>query len=166
MLSCGVAFVVVIYIYSDALFGEFVRQTGDESNKDYIRFASANYFWTETFTSVPAMFFGHGAAVSGNFLALKTDLEEIYSFHVSDVGFIGIMWVHGLFYVFLCFDLLMHLFWDRRRCVPLYIRLFVIFASITLTMIFPMISYVQRVMWCFLLYICDIYINSSKKALS
>ena len=164
VLFSGLALVVLLYINSDALFGEFIKQTEDESNKDYIRFISANYFWTETFTSVQAMFFGHGTAVSGYFLSLKDDLEEEYSFHVSDVGFIGVMWVYGLFYVYLCYDLLMHLFWDKKSSVPLYIRLFIIFASVISVMIFPMLSYVQRVMWCFLLYICDIHINKSKKA--
>ena len=164
VLLSGLAIVVLLYIYSDTLFGDFIKQTEDESSKDYIRFISANYFWTETFTSVQAMFFGHGTAVSGYFLSLKDDLEEEYSFHVNDVGFIGMMWVYGLFYVYLCYDLLMQLFWDKKSSVPLYIRLFVIFASVISVMIFPMFSYVQRVMWCFLLYICDIHINKSKKA--
>lgn len=159
----GAIIIVLLFIYWDDLFGNFTKRTIDENNHDNIRLLAATYFWTETFTSVPAMFLGHGTAVSGSFLALQDELSEQYHYYVSDVGFIGMMWRRGVFYVYLCYDLLIYMFWNWRRRVPLYIRLIVIFVSVPSIMIFPMISPVQYVLWSFLLYICDVYINKSTK---
>lgn len=162
-LLIGVVTIVALYFYWDVLFGYFQKQTSIDSGKDYIRFLSANYYWTETFSSVKAAILGHGSAVSGSLLSLKTELEEEYRFYVSDVGLIGMMWVYGVIYVIVCYALLIHVSVKYRHHIPLYVSLLIIFTTIPSVMIFPMISPIQYVMWSFLLYICDVHINRSKR---
>ena len=162
-LLIGTVVMGVLISYWDVLFGYFQKLTAIDSGKDYIRFLSANYYWTETFSSVKAAIVGHGSAVSGSFLSLRTELEEDYHFYVSDVGFIGMMWVRGVIYVTVCYALLIYVSVKYKHHVPLYISLFIIFTVIPSVMIFPMISPVQYIMWSFLLYICDVRINRSKR---
>ena len=162
-LLIGVITIVALYFYWDELFGYFQKQTSIDSGKNYIRFLSANYYWTETFTSVKAALLGHGSAVSGSFLSLKTELEEDYHFYVSDVGFIGVMWVYGVFYVMVCYALLIHASVKYRHHIPLYVSLLIIFTVIPSVMIFPMNSPIKYMLWSFLLYICDVHINRLKR---
>lgn len=111
MFAFGISAVVLLYLYSDLLFTDFFEQTeSDINNNNYIRILAANYFWKETFSSVSAMFLGHGIPVSGEFLKLHLELMEDYRFFVSDVGFIGMMWKHGIIYVIICFALLINVF--------------------------------------------------------
>ena len=163
MFVFGIFAVGLLYSYSDILFAEFVEQTDSEINNDnYIRILAATYFWNETFSSVSAAFLGHGIPVSGNFLQLHQELMEYYRFFVSDVGFIGMMWRHGVIYVMVCYALLINLLWQKRRQVPGFIRLFTLFTIIPSIMIFPMANILQRIIWCFLLYYCDLTINYNK----
>ena len=163
IFAFGIFAVGLLYSYSDILFADFVKQTdSDINNQNYIRILAANYFWNETFSSVSAAFLGHGIPVSGEFLLLHQELIEEYRYFIGDVGFIGMMWRHGIIYVIVCYALLINVFWQKRDVVPLYIRLFALFNIIPSIMMFPMYSYLQRVIWCFLLYYCDLTINYNK----
>jgi hypothetical protein len=159
LIIVGAVILVILYMNFDILFGEFIQMAQQDNNKQYIRFLAANYFWRETFTSLQAAFFGHGDAVSGSFLALHDQLQEDYRFFISDVGFIGMMWKYGIFYVLLCYGLMLYAFLINKDKVPLYIRLFVLFSTIPSIMIFPMLSPISNIMWSFLLYFCDRHIN-------
>ena len=163
-LLAGLILVGVISMYWDVLFESFQKlTTSDIGSKNYIRFLSANYFWTETFSSAKTAILGHGTAISGDFLSLKTKLAEDYQFHVSDVGFIGIMWTFGVPYVMVCYALLIYVFAKYRHYIPMYISLFIIFMIVPSAMIFPMNSPIKYMLWSFLLYICDRHINRTKR---
>lgn len=159
-LLIGVILIGIVSTYWDVLFGSFRELTNSEIvRKDYIRYLSANYYWTETFSSVKAAILGHGKAVSGTFLSLRGQLEQDYGYYVSDVGFIGMMWVYGVIYVMVCYALLIYVFVKYRHYIPVYVCLLIIFAVIPSVMIFPMNSPIQYMLWSFLLYICDVHIN-------
>lgn len=163
MIVFGIFAVGLLYSYYDFLFADFIEQTDSElSNESYIRILAANYFLHETFSSVPAMFLGHGIPMSGEFLKLHQELTENYRFFVSDVGFIGMMWRYGIIYVIVCYALLINVFWQKRHIIPMSIRLFVLFCMIPSIMIFPLANNLQRVIWCFILYYCDLHINYHK----
>jgi len=154
--------VIITYNY-DALFGELGKLTAEETNEDYIRILSGQYFFTETFSSVQAAILGHGVAVSGAFSVMVKNLQENWHFYASDVGFIGQMWKFGVPYVIICFYLLFSLFFIWRHYIPTYIRLFVLFTTIMSIMIFPMGLGFQFILWSFLLYICDMNIVMKQK---
>ena len=153
---------IISYNY-DALFGELGKLTAEETNEDYIRILSGQYFLTETFSSVKATILGHGVAVSGAFSEMVKDLQENWHFYASDVGFIGQMWKFGVPYVIICFYLFFSLFFTWRHYIPTYIRLFVLFTTIMSIMIFPMGLGFQFILWSFLLYICDMNIIMKQK---
>lgn len=153
-----IALLAIIYLNYETLFAELGKMTEEETNEDYIRILSGQYFFTETFSSVQAAILGHGVAVSGAFSVMVKNLQENWHFYASDVGFIGQMWKFGVPYVIICFYLLFSLFFTWRHYIPTYIRLFVLFTTIMSIMIFPMAIGFQFVLWSFLLYICDMNI--------
>ena len=133
-----IALLAIIYLNYETLFAELGKMTEEETNEDYIRILSGQYFFTETFSSVQAAILGHGVAVSGAFSVMVKNLQENWHFYASDVGFIGQMWKFGVPYVIICFYLLFSLFFTWRHYIPTYIRLFVLFTTIMSIMIFPM----------------------------
>lgn len=162
MWIIGLLTAIILYYYYDLLFGEFVAQTEDELSDSYIRILAANYFWKDTFSSISAMFLGHGVAFSGAFAQFQDNLRDNYHYYLSDVGFIGMMWKFGIIYVPICYALLIDIVWKKRHILPPYIRLFAIFSTIPSMMIFPFANNFQTLFWCFLLYYCDLYINKEK----
>ncbi len=162
-LFIGGILLSVVYLYWDVLFGQLQQMTGRDLNKDYIRFAAAKYFWTETFSSVKSALLGHGSAISGSYLALTKSLQEENRFYPNDVGFIGVMWKYGVFYVLVCYGLLIYLFVRYRHHISLYVILFIIFMVIPSIMVFPMNSPIKTMLWCFLLYFCDVRINRLRR---
>lgn len=163
MFALGILAVGFLFFYSDVLFKDFIEQTNSELNNDsYIRIRAAKYFLNETFSSVSAMFMGHGNPVSGEFLRLHIETSQVNRYFVGDVGFIGMMWKYGIVYVIVCYALLINVFWNQRHNIPLSIRLFTLFSIIPSIMIFPFSTYLQRLIWCFLLYYCDRTINIMK----
>lgn len=158
-----IALIAIISFNYERLFGELTMKTEIELNEDNIRVFAGQYYLLDTFSSVKTAILGHGAAVSGTFLDIMTDLQENWRFFVSDVGFIGQMWKFGVPYVIICFYLLFNLFFTWRHYIPNYIRLFVLFTTIMSVMIFPMAIGFQYVLWGFLLYICDMNIMKKEK---
>lgn len=162
-LLLGLTMIAGLFLYADVLFGEFAKMTREDASKEYVRVLEAKYFWDETFHSILTIYFGHGIAHSGEFARLQQELRETYHFFTSDVGFIGQMWHYGIIYVMVCYDLLLTLFFKWKNVIPMYVRLFVLFTSFMSIMIFPFTKPVSHLIWCFLLYICDIHINQSTK---
>lgn len=158
-IAIGLLIVGFLYVYFDRLFDEFVIMTETDVRKNNIRFLAGRYFWNETFSSVKAMFLGHGIAFSGSFQHLYSQLKNDNHFYVSDVGFIGMMWRFGVPYVLVCYCLIYNLFWTWRSMIPTSIRLFVLFSTVMSIMIFPMTGAIHYILWSLLLYICDIHIN-------
>ncbi len=150
---------VVIYTYADSLFSYLVDKTKDEATEDNIRVLAASFFWNETIKTPLTFLFGYGPCDN-----YETMLANNRHFYISDVGFIGAMWRHGFIYVALTYHLLYLLFIKYKKEIPLYIRLFVLFAAIISVMIFPF-ELTKIIIWPFLLYICDLHINKSPLAL-
>lgn len=161
----GILF-ILLFKFSNLLFGDLIKMVGEDARKDYVRVLAANFFWNETFQSIPTIYFGHGVARSDSFLQVQEKFQEVYHYYTTDVGFIGIMWHYGIIYVIACYDLLYSLFVKWREVIPTYIRLFVLFTGMMSVMIFPMNNPVSYLTWCFLLYICDTYINKGRPIVS
>lgn len=163
MFALGILAVGFLVFYSDLLFKNFIEQTNTELNTgSYVRIRAAKYFLNETFSSVSAMFMGHGNPVSGEFLRLHQETSQVNRYFVGDVGFIGRMWKYGIIYVIVCYALLINIFWKQRHSIPLSIRLFTLFSIIPSIMIFPFTTFLKQIIWCSLLYYCDRTINIMK----
>ena len=158
---------VVLFIYSNALFGGLIQQTLDDANEDNIRVLAYSFFYNESIKTPTTFLFGYGiAGSSGAFHNYVEFLSTDLHFHDTDVGFVGMIWRHGFLYVVLSYYLLYTLYRKYRNAIPEYIKLFVIYVTLMSVMIFPFGTKQSSVIvWPILLYICDLHINKSKLAL-
>lgn len=161
-LLLGGVFVIAISIYYNELFGTFVEQINDEiDNSDYIRILAAEYYWNDSTKDVSTFLFGYGIPTGeGLFQNYCNRLSSMYFFS-ADVGFIGKLWHFGVFYIICAYYLLYCILVKFHKKTPMYIRLFMIFATITSIMIFPFESRQMMIVFPLLLYICDLHINNS-----
>lgn len=154
---------LLLYIYSDALFGDMIRKTGDELNKNNIRWEAGLYFLQQSVESKIGFFFGHGLPRSGEFLYLSNMWGQYLHFYTSDVGYIGMLYHYGIIYILLYFRMVYLILFKYRRELPAYPKLYVVFTGLMSFLIFPFTadSYVF-VAWSIILYLCEIEINEVK----
>lgn len=164
VIIIGVVLIGLLYAYSDVLFGSLVEQTNSDVNKGNVRLLAATYFWGESTQSPQVFALGHGLpSGNGNFSILMSQLQEFMGFFTSDVGFIGIIYTYGAIYVLICYRILWKLFFTYKKVVPLYVRMFVIFAASMSIMIFPIRDQTTIFIWTMIIYISDLYINRGKR---
>lgn len=153
------------YEFYDDLFASLEVQTEEDSLG--ARLFAFEYFWKESLRNVSTFLFGYGDP-SGNsaFSEYVQHLGKDLKSYASDVGFVGVIWRYGFFYVLSSFYFLFHVFYKIRRVVPGFIRLFVLYVTIMSIMIFPLgVAPARNIMWPLLLYIIDLHINQSPLAL-
>lgn len=163
-LIIGAILFAILYSYADVLFGGLAEQTKDDANEDNIRLASAAYFWSESISSPFVFLFGHGLpGQTGPFRLLQYKLNMVFGFYTSDVGFIGMTYQYGAIYVIACYVILYKVFFSYKKKVPLYVRLFVIYTTVTSIMMFPFFGRLEYLYWSMIFYICDLHINKAKE---
>lgn len=157
-------FIACLYSFYDTLFSSLAEQTVEDSNEDNIRLLSVTYFWEESLKTPFTFLFGIGQGARNSELAHIQEIQtSVYSFFISDVGFIGQIYERGLTYVLVSYYLLYKLFIRLKNLIPTYIRMFTLFTGLMSIMIFPFIGYYQILVWVILLYISDLHINSNKE---
>lgn len=153
---------IVLWIYFEQLFGEFIETTSSSTNEDNIRILSAIYFGTNTIMNPLTLFLGNGFpkndTIYGRFL---DDLADYWGFFPEDVGFIGYMYFYGLLYVIAYFRLVYKVLLVYREYVPTYIKMFVVATGLISIMIYPLAGIMNYLVWSILLYICDLHIIKS-----
>lgn len=160
-----ITLMIALYLAYDALWGALAEKTADEANEDNIRVLAATYFWEESTRSPLTLLFGYGEQYQGSrYGQLYNYQTQVLKFFVSDVGFVGQIYTYGLPYVIASYLLMTRMFFHRRKQIPVYIRLFVIFCTIMSPMIFPFAGVVKGV-WAMLLYVSDLHIGNSPLAL-
>lgn len=153
---------IVLWIYFEQLFGEFIETTSSSTSEDNIRILSAIYFGTNTIMNPLTLFLGNGFpkndTIYGRFL---DDLADYWGFFPEDVGFIGYMYFYGLLYVIAYFRLAYKVLLVYRKYVPTYIKMFVVATGLISIMIYPLAGIMNYLVWSILLYICDLHIIKS-----
>ena len=136
-------------------------QTKKDANDDYIRLASATYFWEKATSKLYVFLLGYGEFVGasqyGKYVLKLNDMR----FFISDVGWIGYLFKFGIIYLIFSFRILYKLFFTFRKSIPEYIRMVVLFSSIISIMIFPFSGVLSYFSWSLVLYISDLHINKS-----
>lgn len=161
-LIIGLIFIAGLYAYYDVLFSKLAQQTQDDSNEDNVRLLAASMLWKESLRTPLTFLFGYGLPDSTSVYGLHMHkLQSILGVYTSDVGFIGQIFERGFIYVCICYYMFYKLFFKLKKVIPIYIRMFVMFACVMSVMIFPCIAQAQTIVWAMLLYVCDLYINRS-----
>lgn len=165
-LLLGLIFITGLYVYYDVLFSKLAQQTQDDSNTDNVRLLAASMLWEESLKTPFTFLFGYGLPDSTSAYGLHMyKLSNFLGIYTSDVGFIGQIFERGFIYVCVCYYMFYKLFFKFKEVIPMYIRMFVMFAGVMSVMIFPCIVPAQTVVWAMLLYVCDLHINKSVLAL-
>lgn len=165
-LLLGLIFIAGLYVYYDVLFSKLAQQTQDDSNEDNVRLLAASMLWEEILKTPFTFLFGYGLPDSTSAYGLHMyKLSNFLGIYTSDVGFIGQIFERGFIYVCVCYFMFYKLFFKFKKLIPMYIRMFVMFAGVMSVMIFPCIVPAQTVVWAMLLYVCDLHINKSILAL-
>lgn len=165
-LLLGLIFIAGLYVYYDVLFSKLAQQTQDDSNEDNVRLLAASMLWEESLKTPFTFLFGYGLPDSTSAYGLHMyKLSNFLGIYTSDVGFIGQIFERGFIYVWVCYFMFYKLFFKFKKLIPMYIRMFVMFAGVMSVMIFPCIVPAQTVVWAMLLYVCDLHINKSILAL-
>lgn len=158
--------IACLYSFYDILFSSLAEQTSEDSNKDNIRLLAASYFWEESLKTPFTFLFGIGIGARNSALSALQNLQtSVYYFFIGDVGFIGEIYERGLIYVLISYYLLYKIFIRSKNIIPTYIKMFTLFTGLMSIMIFPFIGFYQILIWSILLYISDLYINSTKNML-
>lgn len=165
-LFLGLIFITGLYAFYDVLFSKLAEQTQDDSNEDNVRLLAASLLWGESLKTPFTFLFGYGLPDSTSLYGLHMDkLVNFFGVYTSDVGFIGQIFERGFIYVCVCYYMFYKLFFKFKKVIPMYIRMFVLFAVVMSVMIFPCIIPAQTIVWSMLLYVCDLHINKSVLAL-
>ena len=148
---------ILLYTYSNVLFGELINLTREEVNSTNIRYIGYAFFW-EKIVSNPILFFiGHGII---NEIGVW---QEKYYLFTSDIGLVGEWFLYGFLWVALYFYTLYLILFKYAKKIPMYIKLFVFGTSINSMFIFPYRSPYEYFIWVTILYVSSIYIDKSEK---
>ena len=151
-----IALILSILIYhSETLLDYFIESSIDTVNdSDYIRYYAYDFYWNMATSSIGAFLFGNG---------FPADLEywqEELSLYVSDIGVVGQIFTHGIFWIIAYITALYKILWKYRKKIPLYIKLFVLSAFVHCLMVASYGGASTLFTWVSILYISSLHINS------
>jgi hypothetical protein len=153
----------LIYVFSDALFGEIVETTKEHMDSDYIRVFAYIFYWEKICENGLTFILGHGIARSGSFLDQFYYWQEELHLYSCDIGIIGIWFHFGIVYVLIYLYSLYKIF-NYRKKLPSYIILFTVYTALMSIMIFPFWYTPPKnfFIWSLIFYICDCHINKAR----
>lgn len=142
------------FIYKDILFSEMIDSAKEQASEDDIRVLSAYFFLDKIFSNPIGLILGNGHT------PLLPQWGEKNGYWVSDVGFIGELFLYGVIYLSVYIQILWKAY-KYRRLLPLYIKMFFLSTFFISIMIFPYRTNCEFLTWAIVLYICDLHINKS-----
>lgn len=157
ILAIIAIFIGVIYVYSDALFGELISKTQEQASEDNIRTIAFSVYFERITLNILTFLFGNGYPYEFNFL------QEEMKLFTSDIGFVGQMYHYGIIWVIFYFYTLYVMIIKYRYIIPLYIRLFLFGTAINSIMVFPCSSPNEFLIWSSIIYICSLHITNKVK---
>ena len=148
-----VALVYVIIQYSDTLLDYFIESSKKDATDDNIRLYAYQFYWAKTISSATAFLFGNG---------FPDDLQywkENLSLYVSDIGIVGQIFTHGIFWAIAYITALYKILWKYRNEVPLYVKLFALSGVVHCSMVASYSGASTLFTWISVLYISSLHIN-------
>ncbi len=147
----------ILYMKADQLIDEFVSKTMDDLDEDYVRYSSAIFFFTKAIQSPYTILFGNGTP------SIESYWQEIYGYYTVDVGIIGEFFHYGILPILMYLYIVYLLLKKYAQFIPLYLKLFVLCIFIDTVLIHPFQTQYFALVWISVVYMSELYINSSKK---
>lgn len=155
---------VILYQYSDILFGEFIENT-QNVDEDYIRFQTFTFFGLEYSTSILSMILGNGQYSTKSSYGEEILKFQDFGMYQSDIGLVGLYSIYGIIYITNIL-ILFYFLYRKRKYLDLYLQLYFIYLFITSIMLIHFGYNVHSIICiCFILYLADksIYKNTIRK---
>lgn len=161
-ITCVIILVIayVIAVNSDSLLAFFIESSKNDATDDNIRLFSYRFYWEKTIDNPLSFLCGSG------FPEEKEYWQEKFHLFVSDIGIVGQIFTHGIFWGIAYFTALYKILWKYRKAVPLYIKLFVLSAFVHCSMVASYGGPATMLTWLSVLYISTIHIEKDKRRLT
>lgn len=154
-ISCIIGYFILTN--ADILFGSLFEQTQDEATEDNIRLLEIAFFWNKIIDNPLSFLFGNG------YPPILAYWGERYRMYNTDIGFIGAMYNHGIFWPLFYFYVVYKLLFKYGKTLPLYIKLFIFGTAINSILIFPWRQTEELFLWSAILYIISLYLRKQNK---
>lgn len=148
---------IILFYYSDILFGALIEQTKEEANEENIRLLAFGFYWNKIIENPLTFILGSGHPESLNLWQNELKLWT------SDIGIIGSMFHYGLLWIILYFYIIYTILKKYAKSIPLYIKLYILGTFINSILIFPYRDAKEYLIITIILYISSIYILKKKQ---
>lgn len=155
-----IVLVYVIIQYSDTLLDYFIESSKKDATDDNIRLYAYQFYWAKTISSTTAFLFGNG------FPADLQYWKENLSLYVSDIGIVGQIFTHGIFWAIAYLTALYKMLWKYRKTVPLYVKLFALSGLVHCSMVASYGGASTLFTWISMLYISSLHIDKTNGQLT
>lgn len=144
---------VLLYYYWDILFGNLIKDYSDDSYTTDIRFEFISYIGQYYIMHPLDTLLGQ----------LHSPIEFIWReskrYFISDIGFIGVIFYFGIFWLYRYFNYIYTTIRYFRKKIPSYLLLYILGCSVICLFIFSYTTAVNMFVWICLLYISSLYID-------
>lgn len=144
---------VLLYFYWDILFGNLIKDYSDDSYTTDIRFEFISYIGQYYIMHPFDTLLGQ----------LHSPIEFVWReskrYFISDIGFIGVIFYFGIFWLYRYFNYIYTTIRYFRKKIPSYLLLYILGCSVICLFIFSYTTAVNMFVWICLLYISSLYID-------
>lgn len=160
---------LVIYHFSDTLFGEYQEMTEEQlvdSSDEYIRITAYRFYGLEYNEGHPlAVLVGNGLyRIDHSTYGAEMETYRVeQGLYQSDVGLVGEYSQHGIFYVLTILYIFYYVF-KNRKYISLYLQLYMLQTAVTSVMLMPFRCSAGTWGTLLVLYLIDMEIRRNKRA--
>lgn len=144
---------VLLYFYWDILFGNLIKDYSDDSYTTDIRFEFISYIG-QYYVMHPL-----DTLVGQLHSPIEFIWRESKRYFISDIGFIGVIFYFGIFWLYRYFNYIYMTIRYFRKKIPSYLLLYILGCSVICLFIFSYTTAVNMFVWICLLYISSLYID-------
>lgn len=146
----------LIFENSDSLLSYFIESSKKDATDENIRVFAYQFYGEKILSSPLAFLFGNG------FPQEQRIWQENMSLYVADIGIVGQVFTHGIFWEIAYFTAIYKILWKYRKFVPLYIKLFALSGLVHCSMVASYGGPSTLLTWLSILYIATLNINKKK----
>lgn len=153
---CGTFLFYILYLYSDAIFGDLFYITKNETESTDIRLRAYPFFITHIFSDPLRLFFGHAHPSDMMKVGLTRGLWAIDLGVIGEMYHYGILWGAAYFWV-------LYKIWKYKKCLPFYIKMYAFSTFVHSPMVGAYVSGITAFMWVIFLYLTQLHICKYKE---
>lgn len=144
---------VLLFYHWDILFGNLIKDYSNDSYTTDIRFEFISYIGQYYIMHPFDTLLGQ----------LHSPIEFVWReskrYFISDIGFIGVIFYFGIFWLYRYFNYIYTTIRYFRKKIPYYLLLYILGCSVVCLFVFSYTTAVNMFVWICLLYISSLYID-------